>query len=95
MAQKRSITRNKSKKRKREWFNDLTEEQKLKYLDKQSIKRTMRRNAQSDMIMHKMKLFFDCKLCFHGITRNCKRKKNGCVYFYDAIKEDFGPAYAA
>ena len=80
----------KSKKR-----NSLSDEQKLKYIDKQVAKRGMKKNRRADMTQAKMKLSFDCKACIHKLTKNCKSRKNGCIYYFNAIKDKFGPGYAA
>ena len=46
--------------------------------------------------MKAKKLKFNCKKCFHGVIGSCtNRPKLGCTYFYDAIKDKFGPGYAA
>ena len=39
---------------------------------------------------------FDCKKCIHGKTESCTdRPANGCTYFYNALTDEHGPAYAA
>jgi len=82
-----------TKSKKRKWFNSLTNEQKLKYFDKQARKKNLKLRHKSDMVMARMKLSFDCKQCIHSFGHNCKTKKGGCTSFFDAVNDILGPAY--
>ena len=86
----------KTKNQQRNWWKSLSPKEQDKYIGKKADEKLFRNKKKSIKLMKKMGISFDCKACFHGITKNCTdMSKIGCPYFYDAIEDKFGPGYAA
>ena len=86
----------KSKKQRQLWFKLLTDTERAEFIEQQVAKKQKRRDAKMRQYMQSNKLKFDCCKCCHGIGGHCTEQSEvGCTYFYDAIKDIFGPAYAA
>ena len=84
----------KTKKQRRQWWNNLSPEQQAKQLDKWQAKKAAKRKARSIRIMAKAEIKHNCSSCYHYITKNCKADmKWGCEYWYNPNSQITGLAY--
>jgi len=84
----------KSKKQRQAWWNNLSQEQKSKQIDKWKNRQKRRRIQSSIDRMKTAKVKHECSTCFHCITENCiTRLKHGCEYWFNPNSNIQGLAY--
>uniref|UniRef100_A0A6M3KNN5 Uncharacterized protein n=1 Tax=viral metagenome TaxID=1070528 RepID=A0A6M3KNN5_9ZZZZ len=83
-----------SKKQRQNWWKGLSPKDQESYISALQEKKRLKRQKKHQQIMKRSNLSFDCSKCIHGTTESCTdQPKDGCIYFFDAINNVFGPAY--
>ncbi|HDY90111.1 MAG TPA: hypothetical protein ENH82_18585 [bacterium] len=84
----------KSKKERQQWWAELTPEQQAIHLERWQVGKATMRRSRSNEFMAKINVLFNCKKCFHNLTKSCTDNlPKGCEYWFSPNSEIQGLAY--